>query len=155
MDILVDANVLLRLADPANVAHSTAAAAVTVLRGQGDVLHIAPQSIYEFWAVATRPIANNGLGLTSVECLREVALIKSTFHFLDDKPTLYAEWETLVALLACHGKAAHDARYVANMRTHGIIALLTFNISDFARYSGITLLDPNMIAAPTPPPAGP
>jgi len=70
--------------------------------------------------VATRPIANNGLGLSFAECLREVAKIKALFALLDDKATLFAEWETVVSVFACHGKEAHDARYVAAMRTHAL-----------------------------------
>jgi hypothetical protein len=73
MIILLDANVLLRLTDPASATHAIAAAAVSTLRAHGDMLHMIPQCVYEFWAVATRPIANHGLGLSSAECLREVA----------------------------------------------------------------------------------
>ncbi|MCA1639831.1 MAG: hypothetical protein LC768_16145 [Acidobacteria bacterium] len=34
------------------------------------------------------------------------------------------------------GKTTHDARIVAAMQTHKIENLLTFNVSDFKRYSG-------------------
>ena len=33
------------------------------------------------------------------------------------------------------------------MRTHGLSRLLTFNVSDFMRYAGITVLDPYAITA--------
>jgi predicted nucleic acid-binding protein len=151
MNILVDANILLRLADPTSPLHTIAAAAVTMLRAQGDSLHVVPQSIYEFWVVATRPIANNGLGLSSTECLREVTTLKLSFPFLDDLPKLFSQWESIVAVFACHGKVAHDARYVAALKTHGLTHLLTFNVQDFARYPGITVVDPNSVAATGPP----
>jgi predicted nucleic acid-binding protein len=147
MNILLDANVLLRLADPTSATHSIAVTVVSTLRAQGQSLQIVPQCVYEFWVVATRPIASNGLGLSVAECMREVARIKATFHLLDDKPTLFAEWEATVSVFACQGKVAHDARYVAAMRTHGLSHLLTFNGSDFSRYPGIIALDPNTIAA--------
>lgn len=35
------------------------------------------------------------------------------------------------------GKAVHDARIVAAMRSHSITNVLTFNIADFRRYSDI------------------
>ena len=82
MSILLDANVLLRLADATNAAHAVAAAAVATLRAQGETLGIVPQSVYEFWVVATRPIANNGLGLSSGECLRELPMSKRRFRSL-------------------------------------------------------------------------
>lgn len=147
MNILLDANILLRLADPTSATQATAATAVSALRAGGDTLHIVPQCVYEFWAVATRPIANNGLGLSVAECLRELASLKGSFAFLDDRPALFSEWEAIVAVGACHGKVAHDARYVAAMRTHGLTHLLTFNVSDFTRFTGIALLDPNTVAA--------
>lgn len=151
MNILLDANILLRLVDPTNAAHAIAATAVSALRAQGDTLHIVPQSVYEFWAVASRPVANNGLGLESAECVRELTNVKKSFALLDDRPTLFREWEAIVSGIACHGKVAHDARYVAAMRTHGLSHLLTFNVSDFSRYPGITVLDPNTVAASGPP----
>jgi predicted nucleic acid-binding protein len=143
MNILLDANILLRLADPASKSHTIAAAAVLTLRTHGDILQITPQCVYEFWVVATRPIANNGLGLSIPECLREVANLEASFQLLDDKPTLFAEWKAVVSAIGCHGKIAHDARYVAAMRTHGLTHLLTFNASDFSRFPGLIVLDPN------------
>lgn len=147
MNILLDANVLLRLTDPTSATHRVAAISVSSLRAQGETLHVVPQSIYEFWVVATRPISYNGLGLSPTECVREVARLEASFPVLDDKATLFTEWRNAVAVFACQGKLAHDARYIAAMRTHGLTHLLTFNVRDFARYPGITVLDPNTVAA--------
>src|SRR6185369_2944291 len=69
MNVVLDANVLLRLADPTSSAHAIAATAILALRLHGHTLYVVPQCIYEFWAVATRPIANNGLGLSVTECI--------------------------------------------------------------------------------------
>ena len=41
---------------------------------------------------------------------------------------------------------------VAAMKTHNITNILTFNGGDFARYPGMTVLDPNTIAASGNPP---
>jgi hypothetical protein len=32
------------------------------------------------------------------------------------------------------------------MMVHGIGSILTFNVQDFTRYAGITVLDPRMVA---------
>jgi hypothetical protein len=48
------------------------------------------------------------------------------------------------------GKKAHDARLVAAMLAHGLSRLLTFNVSDFARYPGITVLEPAQVLAGPP-----
>jgi predicted nucleic acid-binding protein len=150
MNILLDANVLLRLADPTSASHGIAVTAVAALRAQGDVLYIAPQGVYEFWVVATRPIANNGLGLSIAECIRELAHVEMSFPLLNDKPTLYTEWKSFIMNFGCQGKVAHDVRYVAAMRTHGLSHILTFNFADFARFPELIVLDPNTIAASVP-----
>ena len=151
MNILLDANVLLRLADPTSASHGIAATAIASFRKHGDVLYIVPQCVYEFWVVASRPITNNGLGLSIAECIRELANVEMSFPLLDDKPTLYTEWKSVVTTFNCQGKVAHDARYVAAMRTHGLNHLLTFNVGDFARYPGLIALDPNTIATSVTP----
>jgi predicted nucleic acid-binding protein len=150
MTVVIDANVLLRFADPTAAQHPTAVAALSAVRAQGDSLRTLPQSLYEFWVVATRPIVNNGLGLSVAECEQMLARIETIFPLLPDPPTLFAEWRILVVAHNCHGKVAHDARYVAALRALGLTHLLTFNGADFARFTGITVLDP--VAAATPPP---
>src|SRR5437660_944057 len=126
MTVVIDANVLLRFSDPTAAQHPIAAAALLALRAQGQALRTVPQSLYEFWVVATRPIANNGLGLSIAECEQTLAGIEAVFPLLPDPPALFSEWRALVVAYACHGKVAHDARYVAALRAHGLTHLLTF-----------------------------
>ena len=91
--------------------------AVATLRANGDHSGVIPQNFYEFWAVATRPAAANGLGLSIPECQTQVARIKRLFRVLQDLPALFVEWEGLVGIHACHGRISFDARLVAAMRT--------------------------------------
>jgi hypothetical protein len=151
MIVVLDANVLLRFADPTAAQHPAAVAALSVLRVQGDSLRTLPQSLYEFWVVATRPVANNGLGLSVTECEQTLAQIEILFPLLADPPALFAEWRILVISHACHGKVAHDARYVAALRALGLTHLLSFNVADFARFPGITVLDPAAVSIPPVP----
>ena len=150
--ILLDTNILLRYASTADPAFAIVDAALNTLHANGEVFCVVPQNVYEFWAAATRPTAANGLGLSVPECQTEVARIKRLFHLLPDQPTLFAEWEALVAAHVCQGRTSFDARLVAAMRTHGITHLLTLNVADFARFPGITVLDPAAIVASSPPP---
>jgi predicted nucleic acid-binding protein len=111
-----------------------------------------PQSVFEFWVVATRPIAVNGLGLSTAQAEAELMILDGFFPLLNDLPTLFAHWRALVRRYDCVGKPAHDARYVAALQAHGLTHLLTFNGHDFARYAGITVLDPpRVVAQPLPP----
>jgi predicted nucleic acid-binding protein len=140
--ILFDANIALRLADPTHVQHPIAKAALSVLRSRGETFAVVPQTIYEFWAAATRPLTVNGLGLSIPACQTEVARLRTIASFLPDQPALFAEWESLVVTHQCLGKVSHDARIVAAMRTHGVTQILTFNVADFRRYPGLTVIDP-------------
>jgi predicted nucleic acid-binding protein len=140
--ILLDTNLLLRYATAVDPSHRIVASAIAALSEGGKALHTVPQNLYEFWAVATRPIQVNGLGLSPDECRTAITRIRRLFPLLPDQPTLLAEWESLVATHQCRGKLAHDARLVAAMRTHGLTELLTFNGDDFQRFPGITVLVP-------------
>ena len=153
MTVILDANILMRLADQKAPLYPVALSAVDHLRRQGDSLRTVPQAHYEFWVVATRPVANNGLGLSIPECVQELRDISHQFPLLNDAPTLYGEWRALAEAHACSGKVAHDARYVAAMKTHGVTRILTFNLDDFKRYPGLIVLDPNTLAALATPPS--
>src|ERR1041385_2410537 len=120
MSYLVDTNVLLRLVQKNHPMRPAARRALITLRRQGEELCITPQNIIEFWAVATRPIANNGLGLSADEAAREVRKLRRIFALRPDAPAVFAEWEGLVAQHQVMGKQAHDARLVAVMKAHGL-----------------------------------
>src|SRR6516225_9007753 len=96
MSVLLDTNILSRLAQPSHSMHATARDAVAALRQCGDTLFIVPQNLYEFWVVATRPIAANGLGLTAPEADAELARLEALFPLLPDNPAILAEWRRLV-----------------------------------------------------------
>jgi predicted nucleic acid-binding protein len=98
--------------------------------------------LYEFWSVATRPVPQNGLGMTPSEARAEVQAIRQLFRLLRDERAIYAIWEDLVATIGVQGKQAHDARLVAAMQRHSITHILTFNASDFVRYPLISILTP-------------
>lgn len=145
MSYLVDTNVLLRLVQKNHPMRPDARRALVTLRKQGEELCIIPQNIIEFWAVATRPLDKNGLGLTVEEASREIRELKRIFKLRTDSPLIFAEWETLVAQYQVLGKQVHDTRLVAAMKAHGLSHLLTFNTDDFKRFTDITLVSPRTI----------
>jgi len=145
MSYLVDTNVLLRYAQKSHTMRSDARRALVTLRKQAEELCIIPQNIIKFWAVATRPLANNGLGLTVDEAARETKKLKRIFKLLPDAPAIFAEWEQLVIRHQVTGKPTHDARLVAAMMAHQITHILTFNTDDFKRFSGITAVHPTSV----------
>jgi len=149
MLILIDSNILVFGANPSSPFHQDSVAAPSNLRQRGGLPCIFPQNLYEFWAVATRPINVRGLGMGTAQAQAELTRIKSLFRFLPDTPAIYPAWETLVVQHAVSGKKAHDARIVAAMKVHGLTHLLTFNGDDFKRFRDITVIEPKNVTSPS------
>ena len=101
--MLLDTSALLRLLQP--------------LHPQGEIVR-----------GATRPAAQNGLGLSIPHATDELMRLKSMFPLLPDTP-------------------AHDDRLVAAMQVHGLTAILTFDKTGFSRYAGIEVVHPADAAA--------
>lgn len=148
MSYLIDANVLLRKAQPADPLFSVADNALRVLTLRGEELCIVPQTLYEFWAVTTRPTtARGGFGWSTQQAESFVAQYEQLFGLLPDAP-LYAEWRRLVIAYGVNGLNAHDARLVAAMKVHGLTHILTFNAKDFRRYEAgenIVVVEPDSV----------
>jgi predicted nucleic acid-binding protein len=142
MLILADTNILLRLVERDHPQQPTAAEALEILRTHGHRLAIVPQVVYEYWVVATRPVAANGLGMSTAEAQFELDGLWPSFKLLRDERVIFEIWQQLVLDHEVTGKRAHDARLAAAMLRHRISHLLTFNGPDFARYAEITVLEP-------------
>jgi predicted nucleic acid-binding protein len=144
---LLDSNILTRMAQPVHPQHVVALDSVARLVQQGDQICIVPQNLYEFWAVATRPPGENGLGMTVSEAQNELVRLRGMFLLLRDERGVLRCWERLVYAHEVKGKTSHDARLVAALARHGLTQLLTFNASHFARFAGITVLTPAGVLA--------
>ncbi|BAZ86492.1 type II toxin-antitoxin system VapC family toxin [Dolichospermum compactum] len=145
MKYLVDTNILLRLVQKNSPMHLDTQRAILKLKKQGEFLCIIPQNIIEFWAVATRPLDKNGLGLSITQAEEESEKLKKIFILELDTPQIFTEWESLVIKYQVMGKQVHDARLAAAMVAHNITHLLTFNVDDFKGFSDIVVVDPRSI----------
>lgn len=147
MLVLVDTNVLLRLLSPSDPDHSTTRGAVDVLVARGDRLSYSPQNLVEFWSVCTRPSGKNGFGLTAIETDSRAQLIESQFLLLPDSERVHVEWRNIVVRHGVSGVQVYDARIAAAMLVHGVSHILTFNVRDFERYTGISTFHPRVLVA--------
>ena len=145
--MLVDTSLLVRTMQPHHELSVVAKRAIDKFRLQNRSLYLVPQNLVEFWVVATRPVGQNGLGLSIPEAASELMRLKSIFPLLPDAPAIYEIWENLVIQYQVSGKPAHDARLVAAMQVHGITAILTFDRTGFSRYAGIEVVHPADAAA--------
>jgi len=142
---LVDTNILLRMTRRADPQHQLVDAALAKLASQGTILYYTHQNIAELWNVMTRPQFRNGLGLTVIDAEREVRAIEAGMNLLPDGAAVYREWRRIVMQHSVLGVQVHDARLVAAMLVHRVSHILTLNVPDFTRYSGIVAAHPNGI----------
>lgn len=145
MSCLVDTNILTGITDRHGARHSVCKRALETFRRRGEALYIGAQNASEFWAVATRPEAANGLGLLPAQAEAELWDLEKTVTWLEEPPELGVRWRELVNRYEVRGKQAHDARLVAFMLCHGLDQILTLNTDDFARYTEITALHPSAV----------
>lgn len=145
MSYLVDTNVLLRLAVPADPRHVSARRAIEALKEEG--LYTASQNFVEFWNVATRPLENNGLGQTTTAADQVLRSLEQAFPRLPEPAEIYDRWRELVVRFGVSGVKVHDARLVALVLANDILRILTFNADDFRRYEvvGIRAVDPGKV----------
>lgn len=120
MSYLVDTNVLLRRVQLSHPMHLDAARSIKILLRHGESVSVLPQNLIEFWAVATRPEANNGLELSVDEAVQRLAAFKTGLELLPDTDSIFREWERLVTRHQVIGKQVYDARLAAAMSVHNL-----------------------------------
>ena len=145
MAVLVDTNILLRFVQPEHPHCEIVEHAVGILRTRNEALNVVAQNLIEFWAVATRPLAANGLGMTIEMVTKELIALRRLFSLLPEQGAIFEEWERLVTTHRVSGRNVHDTRLVAAMKLHGLKRILTFNVADFTRYPDIEVIQPQSV----------
>jgi predicted nucleic acid-binding protein len=147
MSLLIDTNVLLRLADDRSPEHSIAETAIEHLLASNTGLFICTQVLVEFWVVATRPDSVNGLGWSTETAADAIRALRDQFPVLAETPDVLDRWFELVDRCEVAGKRAHDARLAALVVTHGIDRVLTFNTADFPLNWAVEAVQPRQFMA--------
>lgn len=137
MIALLDTNILLRYANPASPEHTAVASKLEAITRAGDLCAVCSQTLVELWAVVTRPVAANGMGLPASEARLRINALCRSFAFVGDPPSLFTTWLDLCTSHEVQGRQAYDARLVALMVAAGIERLVTLNPIDFARYKDV------------------
>lgn len=86
-DYLLDTNVLLPLVDPKSLQGKQAETALGSIWTREGETYITSQNLIEFWSVATRPIANNGLGWNKKRVQEEIDSLLYQFQLLEEQLT--------------------------------------------------------------------
>lgn len=147
MKYLLDANILLRLADSTSGQHVLVSQSLAILYARDDELLISMQGFAEFWAVATRPTSANGLGFSTQQTRELIDEYLQVYGFVPDHAGSFEIWLELVTKNQVIGKPTHDARLVALMKAHKLETILTINTSDFKRFTEIKAVHPLEVKA--------
>jgi predicted nucleic acid-binding protein len=138
--VLVDTNVLLEATDEGRRFHGRALNLFRTAYDDGVDLYLGTQVIREYLVVATRPIENNGLGMTTHTALdnikrfrRRCSLVAETVQAGE----LFMEW---AEKYETRGKKLHDLQILATASVAGMHALITANEKDYPKSSPIMIV---------------
>jgi predicted nucleic acid-binding protein len=105
--------------------------------------------LIELQALATRPVAANGLGFTTANASGLARQIETVFPLLPETAEIYPLWRTLVDSWDIRGRQVFDARLVAVMQAHRIEHILTLNPGHFRRFNAVNVVEPvDLLASP-------
>jgi predicted nucleic acid-binding protein len=150
MGTLIDTGVLLRAFDAGSQYYRPIRQALRKLLDKGEPLTVTVQNMAEFWNVATRPVKDNGQGLSADRVKRRIAVIERLCDVVAEDAVSYEHWKRLVESLGVSGVKVHDARLVSVMLRSGIKRILTLNDGDFRRYisEDIEVITPEAVLSP-------
>jgi predicted nucleic acid-binding protein len=139
--ILLDTNILIHGNQDASPHFSRITNKLIEFADNDEELVICPQVIYEFYAVATRPVeARGGLGLSGESALSQIQKFHANYLFINDSENLFNVWLQLLQKYNSLGTSAHDTRLVAFMKSQNIDQLYTMNHRHFNRYEDIVIV---------------
>ena len=107
-----------------------------------------PRPYGEFRNASTRPVDQNGFGLSTSEADRIARVIERDFQFLPDSRDVHDRWRRLLVEHDVKGARVHDARLAASMYVHGVMRLPTVNVRDFRRFADLSVIHPAEVVEP-------
>jgi predicted nucleic acid-binding protein len=139
--IFVDTNVLVYASNKLSPWYLISKQTLDIMKKEGIEIILSPQVLREYLAVTTRMASINQTDdikgiLANVETFQKEFKVVEENHFMLHK---------LIAILEkipVAGKQIHDASIVAIMQHHNIQHLLTHNVDDFKRFSGLITIIP-------------
>jgi len=133
----IDTNVLLTASDRDRPNHAEAVQFLESSLSGERRLFANGQVFREYLVVATRPLENNGFGLTPSDALTNLEAFGKCIQLLDESQTVAQQLQQLVKQHSLKGKRIHDANLVATMRENGLTQLKTYNYGDFSSFEGV------------------
>src|SRR5690349_2876856 len=104
MRIVVDTNALLSNIQQTRADHPRVRDALRALVQDGHELCTCPQILYEFYAVASRPAAENGLGMSPARAAATLDLLIASYVLLSEPADMLTRWKAFCKLDNVRGK---------------------------------------------------
>ena len=143
----LDTNVLLSATDESRSSHRSCRDLFDLAPGAGVHFVVTGQVFREYLVVATRPEADNGLGLSGPDAVRNVRAFRTRVHLLPESKEVVLKLIGLVGTAGVLGKRIHDANIVAAAIVHRVPVLVTDNTEDYRAFSGIDAVRSDSAAA--------
>ena len=134
--LLLDTNLLYYAIDKASAFHSVSQRFIDEV---DDDLYTSTKNISEFLVAITR---GDNPTLTPQQALKSVQDFQKIMTILYPNEKSFGQHRTLIQQYSPKGKKIHDYEIAAIAIAHGITRIATFNLSDFAKITKITLVDP-------------
>ena len=134
--VFLDTNILVCAVRPESPRYFHARGLLRRLEEADSEIWISRQILREFLTVLSRPqpplppMTRNALLSAAQEYER-------AFCFAEDQDVVTQQLFLLLDQLPTGGKQVHDANIVATMLAYGIPRLVTYNLEDFRRFSGL------------------
>ncbi|MFP4282429.1 MAG: type II toxin-antitoxin system VapC family toxin [Opitutales bacterium] len=138
--LFLDTNVLLAATDRSRSRHADSISLIEASVQRSVRLFLSGQVLREYLVVATRPVAQNGLGLDPQEANRNLGTFLQVAQLLPENADTARILRELVVHHALSGKRIHDAGIVATMLSHGLRDLKTWNPDEFSPFAELRLL---------------
>ena len=138
--LLVDTNVLLEASDAGRRLHAQALAVFQTAAQSGVDLFLGTQVVREYLVVSTRPVVNNGLGMSMELALENIACFRRRSSLIAETlqaSSLFLDWAKHFGIC---GKKLHDLQILASASAAGLDALLTANEQDFPKSSPLMIV---------------
>lgn len=142
MSCLIDTGILLRAFDRSFADYRAVRQALRVLLRRREPRFVTLQNLAEFWNVATRPLKQNGYGLSVEQASRRLRWIERYCQVITEDYRSFHIWKALLVEHSLTGVAVHDARLASVMLARHIPEILTLNMRDFRRYADIGVVMP-------------
>ena len=134
--VFVDTNILIYTTMLNSPFHARASLALNEFEKESVQLWVSRQVLREYLAALTRGDPQT-LPVPLADLISDVRVFESHFRVAEDGHGVTEHLLTIVGTIPVGGKQVHDANIVATMLACDIPQILTYNLDDFRRFSGM------------------